>query len=261
MAYRPVFLAAVEARYASSSLNVDETRNLQVVVPLEDGPIPFGLDRAEVVDLPSTSLEADPRPGISFRGRLPADASQPKSYDGWGRDVARWIKGEQPITLFESTRFKEVSRPGESERDFRMRLADLGREARDEQADKLRRKYEPKLDRLAGSTPPCRAGGGEEEGPVAAGACSAPGWLPLAACSVPSLAGASAANWAGPVPPRAVRVGWPRPDRTLPTPAKRSRRCRCSSPTSNGSSRRNSARWRTEAEARSPWKRSRSGPT
>ncbi len=147
MAYRPAFLAAAEVRYASSTHNVDEARSLQVIVPLEDGPIPFSLDRAEVVDLPVDYLEAEPRPGLGFEV-LPAEGSQPKPYDGWGKDVARWIKGDHPITLFKSSRFKEVSRPGESERDFRMRLADLGREARDEQADKLRKKYEPKLDRL-----------------------------------------------------------------------------------------------------------------
>lgn len=145
--YHPALLVAAEARYSSSKHGVDEARSLQVVVPLEEGPIAFSLDRAEVVDLPIDFLEAEPRPGAGFAG-LPGDASQARSYDLWGKDVARWIKDSQPITLYSSARFKEVSRPGESERDFRMRLADLGRESRDAQADKLRKKYEPKLQTL-----------------------------------------------------------------------------------------------------------------
>ena len=42
-------------------------------------------------------------------------------------------QGAHPLTLLESkSPERPFSRPGESERDFRMRLADLGREARDE---------------------------------------------------------------------------------------------------------------------------------
>lgn len=145
--YQPAFMVAAEVRYSSSKYGVDETRSLQVVVPLDAGPIPFSLDRAEVVDLPVELLEAAPRPGAGF-ARLPSDASQPKHYDRWGKEVVRWIKDSRPITLYSSARFKEVSRPGESERDFRMRLADLSRQTRDDQADKLRKKYEPRLETL-----------------------------------------------------------------------------------------------------------------
>jgi hypothetical protein len=82
--------------------------------------------------------------GVSFAS-LPADAAKAKSYDKWGKELMRWIQGASPITLYESKEKKAFSRPGESERDFRMRLADLGREARDAQADKLRQRYEPRF--------------------------------------------------------------------------------------------------------------------
>mgnify|MGYP006196376563 CR=1 FL=1 len=77
---------------------------------------------------------AEPAEGAAFAS-LPPEAAQPRSYDRWGKEVVRWIQAEHPITLFESKAHKVVSRPGESERDFRMRLADLGREARDAAAD------------------------------------------------------------------------------------------------------------------------------
>jgi Mg-chelatase subunit ChlI len=38
-----------------------------------------------------------------------------------------------------------LSRPGESERDFRVRLQQAGREQRDQQSDALRKKYSPKI--------------------------------------------------------------------------------------------------------------------
>jgi hypothetical protein len=138
---------AAEARYTSASLNVDETRSMQVIVPLTDGPIPFELDQARVVDLPMERLESAPRAGFAF-APLPADASQPRQYGRWGKEVVRWIKSDCPITLLESKEFKLVSRPGESEREFRLRLADLRRETRDAEVDRLRRKYDGKMETL-----------------------------------------------------------------------------------------------------------------
>jgi hypothetical protein len=44
--------------------------------------------------------------------------------------------------------FKEISKPGESERDFRVRLQQSGREQRDKAADQLRQKYAPKITAL-----------------------------------------------------------------------------------------------------------------
>jgi hypothetical protein len=63
-------------------------------------------------------------------------------------ELVRWIQGELPITLHESKSSKLISRAGESERDFRMRIADREREARDAEAEKLRKKYEPRFTTL-----------------------------------------------------------------------------------------------------------------
>jgi hypothetical protein len=81
---------------------------------------------------------------VSFTS-LPAEAAQPRSYDRWGKELIRWIQTAYPITLRESRAHRVFSRVDESERDFRMRLADLGHAARDAQAERLRQKYEPRF--------------------------------------------------------------------------------------------------------------------
>ncbi|CAN5729237.1 DUF87 domain-containing protein [soil metagenome] len=142
--YRPSLLVAAEVRYTSSRHGVDETRMVGVLVPLEDGNVPFALERA-TADAPSLDiLEAGPIADAAF-APLPAEAAQPRSYARWAKDVVRWIQSAQPITLYESRSLKVCSKPGETERDFRMRLADLDREARDGQAERLRQKYEPRF--------------------------------------------------------------------------------------------------------------------
>jgi hypothetical protein len=144
MIYRPAFMASAEVRYSSARHGVEETRAVQVVTTLEDGVLPFSLDRATTVDLPLELLEAEPLDGAGF-ATLPAEGAQPRSYDRWGKELVRWIQGAHPVTLLESKSRKAFSRPGESEREFRMRLADLGREARDEAVDRLRKKYESRF--------------------------------------------------------------------------------------------------------------------
>jgi len=119
---------------------VDETRSLQVLVPLDDGPMAFSPDRAEVVDLPPEFLDPEPVAGAAFAA-LPPVAARARSYTGWARELTRWIKASQPIVLYESKEMKLVSHVGESERGFRIRLSERAREERDAQADRVRQRF------------------------------------------------------------------------------------------------------------------------
>jgi len=142
--YRPALLAAIDVRYSSARHGVEETRHLQPVVELGEGPLAFSTDRATLVDLPLDLLDTEPLVNARFTP-LPVEATNPRSYVNWGRELVRWIQGTQPVTLYSSPAHKVVSRADESERDFRMRLADLGHEVRDRQADQLRKRYESRF--------------------------------------------------------------------------------------------------------------------
>jgi predicted nucleic acid-binding Zn-ribbon protein len=76
---------------------------------------------------------------------LPAAAARPQSYAAWRADFSKWLSRTQSLELMRSARLGVVSRPGESEREFRIRLQQAAREARDERSEKLRKKYEPKM--------------------------------------------------------------------------------------------------------------------
>ena len=75
-------------------------------------------------------------------------AGKAKNYEAWGKDFSGWIFRNQKVELLRSPSTKEASRPGESERDFRVRLQQTGREQRDTQSDSLRKKYAPKMTAL-----------------------------------------------------------------------------------------------------------------
>jgi hypothetical protein len=142
--YRPALLAAIDVRYSSARHGVEETRHLQPMVEFGDGPLAFSPDRAILVDLPLDLLDTQPAADARF-APLPEEATDPRSYASWGRELVRWVQGSQPVILYSSRAHKVISRLGESERDFRMRLADLGHEVRDRQADHLRRRYESRF--------------------------------------------------------------------------------------------------------------------
>jgi hypothetical protein len=76
---------------------------------------------------------------------LPASAGKAKSYADWNRDFGSWLFRTQKVELLKSPSAKEISEPGESERDFRVRLQQAGREQRDKAAGALRQKYASKV--------------------------------------------------------------------------------------------------------------------
>jgi hypothetical protein len=55
------------------------------------------------------------------------------------------FQSASPLTLWRCPELKETSRPGESEGDFRARLAHAYREQRDGEKEKLRQRFAPKL--------------------------------------------------------------------------------------------------------------------
>ncbi|HEV8140601.1 MAG TPA: hypothetical protein VGP81_12570 [Pyrinomonadaceae bacterium] len=143
LTYQPMVLGAAEIHY-SKSKTTDLSQELTVLANINDGPIAVDWDQATSADLPVQDLEGAPAEGAQF-GNLPSAASKAKNYESWKKDFAGWVYRNQRVELFESASFDLVSNPGESERDFRVRLQQLSREKRDAAVEKLRQKYAPKM--------------------------------------------------------------------------------------------------------------------
>jgi hypothetical protein len=88
-------------------------------------------------------LEATPGAAADW-GAVPAAATKPKSYDAWSRDLATWLYAQRRLELLRDPASGALSRRGESERDFRVRIREGARSERDERVDALRKKYAPK---------------------------------------------------------------------------------------------------------------------
>ena len=146
LTYSPMLLGAAEVHY-SSSKTVDVTQQLTLLAAISDGPVSLDWGQATTLDLPVGDLESDPQPNAQFV-EVPGVATKVKSYASWQKDLANWVYRNQRLELLESPTLNVVSNPGESERDFRVRMQQIAREGRDEAVEKLRRKYAPKFAQL-----------------------------------------------------------------------------------------------------------------
>jgi hypothetical protein len=144
LVYQPMLLGASQVHVSDSKAGVDVTQDVTVLVPISDGAVAIDWDRAAESGLALADLESSPLNGAQF-GSVPSSASKAKSYDGWSKEFSGWLFRTQKVDLFKSPSTKGVSKPGESERNFRVRLQQSGREARDKQSDSLRQKYAPKI--------------------------------------------------------------------------------------------------------------------
>ncbi|MBI3806560.1 MAG: ATP-binding protein [Nitrospirae bacterium] len=142
--YQPMLLGASQVRVSDSKTGVDVTQDVTVLAPISDGAVALDWDHAMEAGLALADLEPAPSDGAQF-GAVPSAASKAKSYEIWSKEFSGWLFRNQKVDLLKSPSTKEVSTPGESERDFRVRLQQSGREARDNQSDRLRQKYAPKI--------------------------------------------------------------------------------------------------------------------
>jgi hypothetical protein len=142
--YQPMLLGASQVRVSDSKAGVDVTQDVTVLAPISDGAVAMDWNGATEASLTVADLESAPSDGAQF-GSVPGAASKAKSYETWSKDFSGWLFRTQKIDLLKSPNAKEVSKPGESERDFRVRLQQSGREARDKQSASLRQKYAPKI--------------------------------------------------------------------------------------------------------------------
>ena len=140
LSYLPWILGATKINFSDSKTRVELTESKVYVTPVTDNAIPVSWEAAQEITIPATDLEKYPQPNALY-GELPSAAIQNKNYTIWNREFTNWLYGTQKVELFASPSLKEVSRPGETEAEFRIRLGQSARERRDEMVDQLRVKY------------------------------------------------------------------------------------------------------------------------
>jgi hypothetical protein len=143
LVYQPVVVGAATVRFADAKARIDEAEEIVALAPITDAPVPVSWEAATTIDVPVGELEATPREPAEW-ATLPAAGARAKSYETWSRDLAAWLHGTRRRDLLRDPASGAVSRPGESERDFRVRLREAAHVERDAEVERLRKKYGPR---------------------------------------------------------------------------------------------------------------------
>ena len=144
LVYAPMLLGSSQVRFADNKTRIETMQDVTVLVPITEGAVTVDWDRAAPAGVTPADLEQTPETEARFLA-LPSVAGKAKNYETWNRDFGGWLFRTQKLSLLKSPSTGQVSNPEESERDFRVRLQQSGREQRDKVADALRRKYAPKI--------------------------------------------------------------------------------------------------------------------
>ncbi|HEY2736944.1 MAG TPA: ATP-binding protein, partial [Thermoanaerobaculia bacterium] len=144
--YAPVLFGAATVHFLDDKKGIDHAEEVALVAPLAAGSAPDWY-AAEAVELGKDDLEAEPVAGARFAA-LPDEAARAKSYTAWKKQLEEALFRTRTCDLLRSPSLGALSQPGESERDFRIRLGDQARQERDEQVAELRKSYAPRVAQL-----------------------------------------------------------------------------------------------------------------
>ncbi len=140
----PALLGAGTVHIAETKSGIDQILEPNVTIPLPSDPAALDWNTAQPLGTSLTQLESNP-PAEAYFAEIPAGILKPRVFSAAEKEFAMWLFRSQKIDLLRSTRLDRVSLPGESERDFRVRIAQEAREVRDRRIEELRRTYAPRL--------------------------------------------------------------------------------------------------------------------
>jgi len=145
--YRPMILGTAKLHFVDARSKVDEWRTVTLLAPFSDSgdevewpPAGEGAAPGVLADQPAADAQF---------ATLPAAALRAQNYARWGKALAASLYESARAGIYSSKTLAMTSQPGESEGDFRARLAHAARERRDAAVEKIRDRYAAKRTSLA----------------------------------------------------------------------------------------------------------------
>lgn len=137
--YQPFVLGAARLHFTDPKRGLDAKEEVLALGMFDaDGRIDWYA--ARFLETKLDDLEREPASGATFASP-PASATQAKSYKTWEKEVAEMLARQRAYEILECPSLGMAGKPGESERDFRIRLQGKAHEERDQKVAELREKY------------------------------------------------------------------------------------------------------------------------
>jgi hypothetical protein len=142
--YKPMIAAFSKLHFVDSKLALDAWETTGWLAPLDDGGGNASWEDATADAQLKSRLTTAPASAAEF-AEIPGNALRAASYATWAKSLQARLYETARARVLVCEAFKAASKPGESEGDFRARLALAMREKRDAAVAELRRKWQAKL--------------------------------------------------------------------------------------------------------------------
>ncbi len=142
--YLPLVAGISKLHFVDVQAGLDEWVSYVHVAPFTETGADVSWDEAQLLAGGERDLDTEPVVGVPFAD-LPAVALRVKNYEVWGKTLKTWLYQTVSLKMYACPGLKAVAKVGESEGDFRVRLGLMLREKRDQEIEKLRRSYAPRL--------------------------------------------------------------------------------------------------------------------
>ena len=145
--FEPWLAARSKVRFYNGSRNIDEVKTVQCRLYLDEQFSRGEWEQAESLDYSLDDCQAEAPDGCSYLP-LPASITALRSLKEYEKSFSDHLYQTERLELFRVSSLKLESRPGESIGDFTVRIADVLREKKDEEVEKLEQKYDDRRKRL-----------------------------------------------------------------------------------------------------------------
>lgn len=144
LVYRPFIAANTKLHYKNAPAKLDDWIDVAALanIPTEDN-IEWGT--ADFFSNRAFDFDKNPHLDDAQFSNLESRATNGKNYTGWEKDLKTFIYQERWLTLHKCKDLKVVSKPGETEGEFRGRIRHIAREKRDLKVEALKKKYKSKF--------------------------------------------------------------------------------------------------------------------
>jgi len=145
LVYEPMVLGLARVSFVSRKLDVDEQRDVALLLEPPDSTARSDWKDAEQVELSYRDVSDRAAPDALF-DEVPTTLSTAAKLKSFKKGFSDHLYRDQAVVLSSNEELEIHSKPGELEKDFIARCRDAARERRDDELDKLADKYERKLD-------------------------------------------------------------------------------------------------------------------
>ncbi|TKJ27700.1 MAG: hypothetical protein CEE40_12930, partial [Chloroflexi bacterium B3_Chlor] len=145
--YEPSLLALGSVDFVDRKHKVDDSKDVGLLIQPGDLRPAVSWEDADPLELDVEDLQEESEPEALF-GAVPSELSTASKLKALAKEFGNYLYDEERLNLYHNPTLKLYSEPGELEKEFKIRVQQAVREGRDAEVDKLRDKYQKKLDRL-----------------------------------------------------------------------------------------------------------------